>query len=156
MLSGCTLQAVGEKVDLMVSLASHLSWNTQTQKVVNKVNNIVGFRKRIDGPRNKEVFSPPLGFTHSGIYCPNLVTYLQNNIGALERVQRRAFNHVFPMSSTVSSYKERLAMLRWSSLQSRRSILSLRECYKTIHGFNGLNCNDYFEFNCSRRTRSNH
>ena len=24
---------------------------------------------------------------------------------------------------------------------------SLLECYKTTHGLNGLNCNDYFEFN---------
>ena len=30
------------------------------------------------------------------------------------------------------------------------------ECYKTIHGLNGLNCNDYFEFNCHGKTRSNH
>ena len=26
----------------------------------------------------------------------------------------------------------------------------------TIHGVNGLNCNDYFEFNCYGETRSNH
>ena len=26
----------------------------------------------------------------------------------------------------------------------------------TIHGLNGLNCNDYFEFNCYGKTRSNH
>ena len=55
-----------------------------------------------------------------------------------------------------SPCEERLAMLRWSSLQSRRSYLSLLECYKTIHGLNGLNCNDYFEFNCYGKTRSNH
>ena len=29
------------------------------------------------------------------------------------------------------------------------------EYYKTIHGLNGLNCNDYFEFNCHGKTRSN-
>ena len=34
-LSGCTLQSVTETVDLGVSLTSNLSWNTQTQKVVN-------------------------------------------------------------------------------------------------------------------------
>ena len=59
------------------------------------------------------------------------------------------------MSSKDSSYEERLAMLEWSSLQSRRSYLSLLEYYKTIHGLNGLNCNDYFEFNCHGKTRSN-
>ena len=40
--------------------------------------------------------------------------------------------------------------------QSRRSYLSLLECCKTIHGLNGVNCNDYFEFNCYGKTRSNH
>ena len=60
------------------------------------------------------------------------------------------------MSSRESPYEERLAMLGWSSLQSRRSYLSLLECYKTILGLNGLNCNDYFEFNCHGKTRSNY
>ena len=49
-LSGCTLQSVTETVDLGVSLTSNLSWNTQTQKVVNKAKKIVGFLKRIVGP----------------------------------------------------------------------------------------------------------
>ena len=40
--------------------------------------------------------------------------------------------------------------------QSRRSYLSLLECYKAIHGLNGVNCNDYFEFHCYGKTRSNH
>ena len=30
------------------------------------------------------------------------------------------------------------------------------ECYKTIHGLTGLNRNDYFEFNCYGKTRTNH
>ena len=47
------------------------------------------------------------------------------------------------MLSRDSPYEERLAMLGSSLLQSRRSYLSLLECYKTTHGLNGLNCNDY-------------
>ena len=60
------------------------------------------------------------------------------------------------MSSSDSPYKERLAMLGWSSLQTKRSYFSLLECYQTIHGLNGLSCNDYFEFNCYSKTRSKH
>ena len=56
-LSGCTLQSVSETVDLGVSLTSNLSWNIQTQTVMNKANKIVGFLKRNVGPGNKEVFS---------------------------------------------------------------------------------------------------
>ena len=67
------------------------------------------------------------------------------DIDALERVQRRASKYTLPMSSRASPYEERLAMLGWSSLQSRRSYLSLLECYKTIHDLNGLTCNDYLD-----------
>ena len=56
-LTGFTLQSVTETVDLGVSLTSNLSWNTQTQKVVNKANKIVSFLKRNVGAGNKEVFS---------------------------------------------------------------------------------------------------
>ena len=78
-LSGCTLQSVTETVDLGVSLTSNLSRNTQTQKVVNKANKIVGFLKRNVGLGNKEVFSrlykalviPILEYF---LCCPSLVT----------------------------------------------------------------------------------
>ena len=158
-LSGFTHQSVTEAVDWGVSLTSNVSWNTQTQKVVNKANKIVGFLKRNVGPGNKEVFSrlykalviPILEYA-----VPLLSPYLQMNIDALERVQRRASKYALPMSSRGSPNEERLAMLGWSSLQSRRSYLSLLECYKTIHGRNGFNCDDYFEFSCYGKRRSNH
>ena len=158
-LSDCTLQSVTETVDLGVSLTSNLSWNTQAQKVVNKANKIVGFLKRNVSPGNKEVFSrqykalviPILKYA-----VPLWSPYLQMNIDALEQVQRRASKYALPMSSRDSPNEERLAMLGWSSLQSRRSYLSLLKCYKTIHGLKGFNCNDYFEFNCYGRTKSNH
>ena len=66
-LSGCTLQSVTETVDLGVSLTSNLSWNTQTQKVVNKANEIVGFLKRNVGPLNKEDFAR----LHKALVIPN-------------------------------------------------------------------------------------
>ena len=121
---------------------------------------IVGFLKRNVGPGNKEVFSrlykalviPILEYT-----VPLWSPYLQKNIDALGRVQGRASKYAFPMSSRDSPYDERLAVLGWSSLQSRRSYLFLFECYKTIRGLNGLNCYDYyFEFNSHSKTRSNH
>ena len=85
----------------------------------------------------------------------DLCAFLQKNIDALERVQRRASKDALPMSSRDSPYEERLTMLGWSSLQSTRSYLSLLECYKTIHGLNRLECDNYFEFNCHSRTRFN-
>ena len=92
-------------------MTSNLSWNTQTQKVVNKANKIVGNV----GPGNKEVFSR--------LYNALVIPILE---------------YAVPL----------VTMLGWSSLQSRRSYLSLLECYKTILGLNDLNSNhyDYFEF----------
>ena len=113
---------------------------------------MLGFLKRNVGPGNKEVFSrlykalviPILEYA-----VPLWSPYLQKNIDALERVQRRASKYALPMSSRDSPYEERLrvAMLGLSSLQSRRSYLSLLECYKTIHGLNGLNCSVMTFFN---------
>ena len=147
------------KASLHRILTSNLSWNTQTQKVVNIANKIVGFLKRNIGSGNKEAFSrlyKALAIPILEYAVPLWSPYLQKNIDALERVQRRTSRYALPMSSRDSPYEERLAMLGWSSLQSRRSYLSLLECYKVIHGLNGLNCNDYFEFNCCGKTRSNH
>ena len=79
-------------VDLGVSMTSNLSWNTQTQKVVNRANKILGFLKRNVGPGNKEVFSR----AYKALVTPILEhpvllwsPYLQN-IDAIERVQHRA------------------------------------------------------------------
>ena len=119
----------------------------------------MGFLQRNVGPGNKEVFSrlyQALVIPFLEYAVPRWSPYLGRTIDALERVQRRASKYALPMSSRDSPYAEGLAMLGWSSLQSRRSYLTLLECYKTIHGLNGLNCNDYFEFNSYGKTRSNH
>ena len=119
----------------------------------------MGFLQRNVGPGNKEVFSrlyQALVIPFLEYAVPLWSPYLGRTIDALERVQRRASKYALPMSSRDSPYAEGLAMLGWSSLQSRRSYLTLLECYKTIHGLNGLNCNDYFEFNSYGKTRSNH
>ena len=86
-LSGCTLQSVIETVDLGVLLTLNLSLNTQTQNVVNKAKQIVGFLKRNVGLGNKEVFSRLYkalhGYTHSGICCPS-----QSKVGPRNTLSR--------------------------------------------------------------------
>ena len=116
----------------------------------------MGFLERNVGLGNKEVFSrlyKALVISFLEYAVPLWSPYLQRNIDALKRVQRRASKYALPMSSRDSPYAEGLAILGWSSLLSRRSYLTLLECYKTIHGLNGLNCNDYFEFNSYGKTR---
>ena len=105
-------------------MTSNLSWNTQTQKVVNKANKIVGFLKRNVGPGNKEVFSrlykalviPILEYA-----VPLLSPYLQMNIDALERVQRRASKYALPMSSRDSPNEERLVLLLFQDCKSSQT-----------------------------------
>ena len=87
----------------------------------------MGLLKRNVGPGNKEVVSRQYKASVILILeyaVPLWSPYLQKNIDALERVQRRASKYALPMSSRDSPYEERLrvVMLGWSSLQSRRSI----------------------------------
>jgi len=75
------------------------------------------------------------------------VGFLKRNVGpGNKKVVSRLYNaSVIPILDYAVPL---VTMLGWSSLQSRRSYLSLLECYKTIHGLNDLNSNhyDYFEF----------
>ena len=84
-----TIAILAIPVVLWVTLSSSLFWNTQTQKVVNKANKIVGFLERNVGPGNKEVFTR----LHNALVIPILqyavplqLLFLQKNI---ERVQLR-------------------------------------------------------------------
>ena len=75
-------------------------------------------------PGNKEVFSNlykalAIPILQNGV--PLWWQYLQKNIDGLEWIQHRASKYALPMWSRDSPYEERLAMLGWSSLQSRRS-----------------------------------
>ena len=140
-------------------MTSNLSWNGDPKKVVNQANKIVGFVKRNVGPGNRKSFlvcTRPWLYPFWNMLSLSGHPIYRRTFDALERVQRRASKYALPISSRDSPSKERLAMLGRSSLQSRRSYLSLLECCKTIHGLNGLTCNDCFEFNCYGKTKSNH
>ena len=55
------------------------------------------------------------------------------------------------------SYEDRLKRLRWPTLEKRRTLSSLTECYKTINGLNCLNPHEFFSFvDKYRPLRSNH
>ena len=121
-----------KRLILGVSLTSNLSWNTQTQKVVNKANKIVSFLKSNVGAGNKEVFSrlyKALVIPHSGICCPFLASP-QTSFGVqcvTNEPQRTSAGRLvpfwspylqknidaLPMSCRESPYEERLTMLRW-------------------------------------------
>ena len=77
-LSGCALHAVTETVDLGVLLSSNLSWNIQTQKVVNKANKIGGFLKRNVGAGNNVTVNVTSTRYRNGVKNGNFVFTLTN------------------------------------------------------------------------------
>ena len=123
----------------------------------------MGFLRRNVGPGNKEVSSRQ----YNGLVIP-ILEYAVPLWWERDYLQK----HYYRRISTVLNESNvgprntlpwchlgtlrRMTANAWSSFQSRRSYLSLLECYKTIHGLNGLNCNDYFQFNYYAKTRSNH
>ena len=55
------------------------------------------------------------------------------------------------------SYEDRLKRVKWPTLEKRRTLSSLTECYKTINGLNCLNPHEFFNFaDKYRPLRSNH
>ena len=57
----------------------------------------------------------------------------------------------------VTSYKKRLMVLKWPTLQQRRLFSSLTECYKTINSLNGLDPSKFFTFaRVFRPLKANH
>ena len=64
----------------------------------------------------------------------------------LERVQRRASRLALGQKRGEMEYEDRLRKLKWPTLETRRLLLSVVECYKIVFGINKLNFDDLFEF----------
>ena len=79
---------------------------------------------------------------------------MKKDIYALERIQRRASRCALGENGKDLSYKERLDILRWLTLEKRREYLSLVECFKTVHSLNGLNPSLFTYANAFRPLRS--
>ena len=159
-LTNKALNVVDETKDLGVNITSKLSWSLHVNQCVNKANRVLGFLKRTVGPKNHQLFSKLYKTLVRQIleYCsPVWSPYLKKDIKTLEKVQRRASKCALRNRGHEISYEERLKILQWPTLEKRRDYLSLVECYKTIHGLNGLDPSMYFTFASDfRQLRSNH
>ena len=149
-LTNKALNVVDETKDLGVNITSKLSWSLHVNQCVNKANRVLGFLKRTVGPKNYQLFSKLYKTLVRPIleYCsPIWSPYLKKDIKALEKVQRRASRCALRNKGGHEiSYEERLKILQWPTLEKRRDYLSLVECYKTIHGLNGLDPSINFTF----------
>ena len=91
-------------------------------------------------------------------YCsPVWSAHLKKDIATLEKVQRRASRFALGTNANRMSYEDRLKRLKWPTLEKRRTLSSLTECYKAVNGLNGINPHDFFNFaDKYRPLRSNH
>ena len=159
-LCGSILKTVSEVKDLGIYITSNLSWSLQATKCANKANSLLGFIKRIVGPKSPDLFSKLYKSLVRPIleYCsPVWSPHLKKDIEILEKVQRRASRFALGTDAKDMPYDERLNRLKWPTLEKRRLFSSLCECYKTINRLNGLDPQELFIFaDKFRQLRSNH
>ena len=79
--------------------------------------------------------------------------HLQQDINALEKVQRRAARFVLTRHHNTSSVSEMLNILNWPSLAQRRQDARLRLLYKALNGQSTVH-NNRFTFAPKRDRRS--
>ena len=159
-LCGNRLNTVSETKDLGIYITSNLSWSLPATKCANKANSVLGFVRRTIGPKNPDLFSKlyksllrPILEYSSPVWLP----HLKKDIATLEKVQRRASRFALGTAANDMSYEDRLKRLKWPTLEKRRTLSSLAECYKTINGLNCLNPHEFFSFaDKYRPLRSNH
>ena len=159
-LCGNKLNQVSETKDLGIYVTSNLSWSLQVTKCANKANSVLGFVRRTVGPNNPDLFSKLYKSLVRPIveYClPVWSPHLKKDIAALEKVHRRASRFALGTNANGMSYEDRLKRLQWSTMEKRRTLSSLTQCYKTVNGLNGINPHDFFNFaDKYRPLRSNH
>ena len=143
---GSKLKSVKSAKDLGVIISSDLSWRARVDAGVNRANKILGVVHRTPlGPSNLEDFSIPyktlvrpiLEYA-SPVWCP----YLVKDIIALEKSRESITPCAWP-----EKYEARLKILNWPTLEKRRPLISLLECYKIVFGLSNLNFSDFFEVN---------
>ena len=127
---------------------------------VYKASKLLGLVYRAVGSSNTSAFSTlykslvrPVPEYAAPVWSPFMV----KDVLALERVQRRASRLALGQKRDEMEYEERLRRLKWSTLETRLSFLSLAECYKIVFDdLNKPNIDSLFEFTKRNATLANH
>lgn len=157
--SGKLLNAVHHTKDLGIIISNDLKWNDQINSTVNKANRILGLIKRSVGTSNTAVFiklyktlvRPILEYA-TPVWSP----YLVKDVKALESIQRRASRLALKQKRGEMPYEERCELLKWNTLEKRRTYFSLIECYKTVFNLNGIKFKEVLNYKHLNKTRANH
>ena len=157
-LHGQTLETVSDAKYLGVNISSDLNWNKHVHNVTTSASKTLNFIKRNIPTKQqhirefayKTLVRPQLEYC-SSVWSP----HTQNNMHKLEMVQRRAARWVTHDYSPYSSVTEMLHLLKWRSLENRRSDARLLLFFKIINGLVAVPMPPYI-FKPNRLTRHMH
>jgi hypothetical protein len=135
-LHGHTLDHVTKAKYLGVTISSDLKWESHINNITKKANNTLGFLKRnlnISSVSMKEQAYKSLVRPSLEYACSVWDSYLQQDIDAIERVQRRTARFATNKYRNTSSVGNMLQHLEWHSLQDRRNDSRLNMFYKIVN-----------------------
>ena len=149
-----TLSTDDSECDLGIVFKNNLKFDEHINKVVNKVNSIIGLIRRKFTHIDKSLFltlykSLVRSHLHYGnlIFYPTTKKYKQ----LLENAQRRATRLVPELHGM--SYRERLIELNLSTLDYRRKRYDIIQVFKIVHNIDDIDMNRFFTFTENNQLR---
>ncbi len=135
------LEAVKSFQYLGLTTDSNLSWATHTSSIVARANRLLGFIRSVArGSSPKAIFSLYISLVlpilEYGLpaWCP----YTMALANKLEQVQRKATRMILKQRKGEMAYEDRLNLLNWLSLDSRRKSRAIQFTVKCLYGL--INC----------------
>ena len=134
-----------EEKDLGIWISSDLKYGTQCERAAKAANSALGLISRSFHYRSKSVLVPlyktfvrPKLEYAGAVWSP----WLQKDKEVLEKVQERFIRMLSDVMG--STYEEKLKALGLTTLAERRMRGDMIETFKTMRGFNRVECGDWF------------
>ncbi len=135
-IGGTLLEPTHSTTYLGVELSSDLKWNSHVDKVAAKGNQMLGVLRR----NLKQCPKPLKEIAYKTLLRPKLEyattvwdPYTKENIGKIERVQRRSARFVCNNYGRTSSVSEMLTSLEWPLLEQRRAEARLSMFHRMVN-----------------------
>ena len=136
------LEIVNEYKYLGIIINNKLTWHTHVEYVFRKANRLLGFISSVSKSLSQSAFFS----VYKSLVIPVLeygqpVWQLHTSVlsNKLEQIQRRATRIALRQKRQEMSYPERLRLLNWNSLASRRKFCLTSYVIKSLFGY--INCN---------------
>ena len=135
------IMSVTEEKDIGVCITENLKPSTQCIQAANRARAVLAQISKCFHYRDRHVFirlykqyvRPHLEFS-SSVWSPWYIT----DINKIEEVQMKAVKMVSGLNS--NNYEGRLKELGLWSLEKRRKMMDLVQCYKIVHGIGDISC----------------